>query len=317
MRILVADIGGTHARFAVADVEKDARPRIGPVIKYRARDHPSLEALWPVLAADLPGPEPTQAAFAVAAPMDADVLEFTNSDWRIDRRRIGRELGLERLLLLNDFGATAHAVSMLAPDETEHISGPEETTIAGGVTSVIGPGTGLGVAILVEGEGKVDVIETEGAHMSFAPLDEEEEKAARSVRRRHGRASIERLASGPGLAEIRHALGGPAPEEADAAGLWQEALEGDDRLAARALDILIGVMGSVAGDFALAHGAGRLVVAGGLAQRLVEHLRAPRFAERFVAKGRYEARMRRIPVRLATLAEPGLLGAAVAFQRNL
>lgn len=315
-KIVVGDIGGTHARFAVATLAGDSRPGLGPMRRYRTREYGGLESAWAKFAADAGEPLPRDAALAVAAPIEGDLLRFMNSDWRIPRFEIAGTLGLERLTLLNDFGAVAHAVSMLAGDELEPILGPaflpEE-----GVISVMGPGTGLGVAILSRQGGDVTVIETEAAHIGFSPLDPEEEELADTLAARYGRASIERIVSGPGLIDIYASLGGGIHYDANRAGdLWGAAIDGSDAIAAHALDILVRCFGAAAGDLALAHGAMGVAITGGLANRIAHLLRTPMFESRFTAKGRYRERMQRTAVMLSTYAEPGLLGAAMAFQRE-
>ena len=315
MRIVVGDIGGTHARFAIAELERDRRPRIGPMKRYRTRDYPGLAAAWARFEEDSGEPLPGNAALAVAAPIEGEILRFMNSEWRIERRTLGSDLGLERLLMLNDFGAVAHAVSIVEPEDFIHLHGPDALPEDGAIT-VLGPGTGLGVAILLRRGGRVTVIETEAAHIGFAPLDPEEEELADAIVAQHGRASIERIVSGPGLIDIYRHLGGAAEIDPNRAGdLWSAAIDGTDAVAVHALDILVRCLAAAAGDFSLAHGAMGVVITGGLANRIPHLLQTPMFASRFTAKGRYRERMQRVPVLLATETEPGLLGAAVAFQR--
>lgn len=316
MRIVVGDIGGTHARFALADIDAGQPPRIGPMKRYRTRDYPGLAAAWTRFATDCGRELPRQAALAVAAPIEGEILRFMNSDWRVERRTLAADLGLERLTLLNDFGAVAHAVSILGRDDFVRLHGPETLPRDGAIT-VLGPGTGLGVAILLRRDGMVTVIESEAAHIGFAPLDPEEEALADAIVERHGRASVERIVSGPGLIDIYRHLGGEIDVDPNRAGdLWSAAIDGSDAIAAHALDILVRCLAAAAGDFSLAHGAMGVVITGGLANRIPHLLKTPMFASRFTAKGRYRERMQRVPVLLATHAEPGLLGAAVAFQRQ-
>ena len=315
MKIVVGDIGGTHARFAVATLGA-GRPEIGPMKRYRTREHDGLEAAWARFAGECGEPLPKDAAFAVAAPIEGEVLRFMNSAWRIPRFTIGDDLGLDRLLLLNDFGAVAHAVSVLGPEELEPVTGPPALPDTG-VVSVLGPGTGLGVALFSRRDGKAAVIETEAGHIGFAPLDPEEEELSDALVERYGRASVERVVSGPGLIDIYRHLGGATEIGPDNAGdLWSAAIDGQDAIAAHALDILVRCFGAAAGDISLAHGAMGVAITGGLANRIAHLLRAPAFAARFTAKGRYRERMQRVPVVLATHTEPGLLGAAVAFGRE-
>ncbi len=315
-RIVAADIGGTHARFALVDLIPGERPQLGAMKRYRTREYPGLAAAWERFAQDSGETLPRAAAIAVAAPIEGETLRFMNSDWRIPRFGLGDELGLERLTLLNDYGAVAHAISVLGEDELAPIAGPEKLPEEG-VISVIGPGTGLGVALLARRAGQVSVIETEAAHIGFSPLDPEEEALADTIVARYGRASVERIVSGPGLLDIYRHLGGTMEIDPNRAGdLWTAAIEGSDPIAVHALDILVRCFGAAAGDIALAHGAMGVALTGGLANRIAALLRSPAFAVRFTAKGRYQERMHRVAVVLSTCPEPGLLGAAVAFARE-
>lgn len=315
MKIVVGDIGGTHARFAVAALAAEGPPRIGEMRKYRTREHSGLASAFGQFARETGQDLPRRAALAVAAPIEGEVLTFMNSPWRIARDTVAAELGLDDVLLLNDFGAVAHAVSLLPEEAMAPITGPERLA-EDGVVSVVGPGTGLGVAILARHGGDVRVIETEAAHIAFAPLDPEEEALADTLVARYGRASVERVVSGPGLIDIYNHLGGEGDYQANRAGeLWSAAIDGKDALAARALDILVRCFGAAAGDISLAHGAMGVAITGGLANRIAHLLRSPSFEARFTAKGRYRSRMQRVPVVLVTYPEPGLLGAAVAYER--
>lgn len=316
MKIVAGDIGGTHARFAIAELEPGAPVRLGPMHKYRTREHSDFASAWAAFRSDCGGMLPEAASLAVAIAVEGEVLRFPNNDWALDRRTLARDLGLKRLHLLNDFGAVAHAVSALGTDALERLGGPDEPDSSNGITTVIGPGTGLGVALFAERQGRVEVIETEAAHMAFAPQSLEEEAVERVVRARYGRCSIERVVSGPGLVAIYAMLGGGDWDVLDAGTLWGAAIDGSDAVAERALDLLVACFGAAAGDICLAHGSMRVVVTGGLANRMKARLTTPLFHEPLRAKGRYRPRMERVQVQLCTYPEPGLLGAAVAFQRS-
>jgi len=316
MKIVAADIGGTHARFALAELEPGQLPKLGDMRKYRTRDDPGLGETWARFERDNGGTLPRAAALAVAAPIQGDTLTFMNSDWRLDRYGLKGDLGLDKLTLLNDFGAVAHTVSVTSGQEFTAVTGPGDLP-ANGITSVIGPGTGLGVSLLDRRHEAVNVIETEASHIGFSPLDPEEEELADFLTARYGRASLERIVSGPGLIDIYNFLGGAdAPDPNQASLLWDSAISGGDKVAERALSILVRSFGAGAGDIALAHGAMGVAITGGLANRIAHLLKAPAFEARFTAKGRYRERMQQTPVRLLTRAEPGLFGAAIAFQRE-
>ena len=201
----------------------------------------------------------------------------------------------------------------IPPEERERVF---ERFYRGAGGRSTGPGTGLGVAQVLRRQGGNMVIECEGGHIDFAPLDTLEDAMLARLRQRFRRVSVERIVSGPGLAVIHEALAaieGRAIQRIDDKSLWTLALEGSDSLAAAALDRFCMSLGSVTGDIALAQGATAVVIAGGVGLRLADHLPRSGFAERFVAKGRFETMMAAIPVKLLTHPQPGLLGAAAAF----
>jgi glucokinase len=176
---------------------------------------------------------------------------------------------------------------------------------------VIGPGTGLGVAHFRRFPGGYQVKATEGGHIGFAPQDEFDDRMLANLRARHGRVVTERIHSGPGIIEIYRALGGT--ELREDRPIWNQGIAREDKIAALAVDRFCASLGTVVGDYALAHGANAVVLAGGVALKLREILPASEFGERFRAKPRYEAMMAAIPVKLITHSQPGLFGAAVAF----
>jgi glucokinase len=318
MTSLVAmDVGGTHARFAVAELRPGAPPALGAMLKLKAADFPTLGAAYHAFAAQAGINLPPRAALAVACPVDGDLLKLTNSPWVLRKSALPAELGLERLLVLNDFGAITHAVPRLGPDALIHLCGPDVALPENGPIAVVGPGTGLGVGLLLRRDGQTHVVETEGGHMDFAPVDAIEDALLVRLRQRYGRVSVERIASGPGLAHIYEALaaheGRPVTLLPDAE-LWAAAIDGSNDLAAQALERWCLALGCVTGNLALAHGAKAVVLAGGLPPRILPQLRTGGFKQRFRAKGRFEALMAAIPVRVCIHPEPGLLGAAAAFE---
>jgi glucokinase len=319
MEIVAIDLGGTNARFAIAELHEDRRPTLGEVHKYKAAEHSGLPAAWKAFAKDLDREPPTAASIAIAGPVDAELIRFTNNDWTVRPATIAQELGIETVAIFNDFAAMAAAVGVLEGDELIYLGGPEGPLPTEGVTTVLGPGTGLGVAQLLRRKGRRIVLPTEGGHLDFAPLDGFEERLLARLRARHRRVSTERVVAGPALADIHETLAmieGASIVPRDDPALWQAAIDGQDPLAAQALDRFTMAYGSVAGDLALAHGANAIVLTGGLSNRIEARLKGPLFHDRFRAKGRFEARMARFPIRLARHAEPGLLGAAAAFQEN-
>ena len=317
--IAVADIGGTNARFAIAQIEAGRVRSLGEAVALGTDDFPSLESAWAEFCRRSLGKEPDSLAVAFAGPIRGNELKLTNSHWRIRRDSLSSDLGLRQHLVINDFEAIGYAVAGLGPESYRHLCGPDHPLPETGMISIVGPGTGLGVAALLRRADGFDVIATEGGHVDFAPLDEVEDRIVARLRETIGRASVDRIASGPGLVLIYQAVAesaGQPPALTDERALWTAAMEGSDPLAAAALDRFFLILGAVAGDYTLSQGAVALVIAGGLGLRLADYWARSGFADRFIAKGRFERQMNRIPVRLITHPQPGLFGAAAAFARE-
>ena len=320
---LIADIGGTNARFALTDLATEhpqiLQARSLPAAEFASLQHAAEHYLQSV------GAQPTQAAMAVASPVGGDEIRMTNRAWSFSQSELRAVLGLQRLQVINDFGAVAWSVPELGPQDRVTLHGDPAAPLRGPVT-VMGPGTGLGVALLVGDPNRGwQVVETEGGHVSFAPLGEEERCIERWISARHGRTSNERLLCGTGLSYIHAALGGeeagrpvgkPHPLR-EPAEIVAAALEGHDLLARRTLARFCAVLGSVAGDAALIHGARTVMIAGGIVPRFLPFLRSSAFRERFLAKGRFAAYLESVAIHVVTHAHPGLLGAAVALRQGL
>ena len=317
--IAVADIGGTHARFALAEVETGRVISLGEPVTLKTADHASFQIAWQefgrVAGVDLPD----ALGMAFAGPVGGEVLKLTNNPWVIRPALMEERLGVTKYVIVNDFGAIAHAVAQFGPEDFDHLCGPDGPMPETGTTSIVGPGTGLGVAQLLKTADGYHVIETEGGHVDFAPLDALEDQVLTYLRRSFRRVSVERIVAGSGLVNLYNAISsieGQAVQHPDDKTLWAAALDGSDPLATAALDRFFLSLGAVAGDLALAHGSNAVVIAGGLGYRLKDRFRTSGFADRFIAKGRFERRMEGIPVKLVNHAQPGLYGAAAAFAKE-
>jgi len=323
MELVAVDIGGTHARFAVATVRGNGTIELGEVETLHTEDHASFQTAWEDFRERRGGSLPNAVSMAIAGPVggpeDSDrVIRFTNNPWIIRPALVKEKLGVDRYRIVNDFEAVAHAVARAADDQFLHLAGPDEPLRAQGTISVIGPGTGLGVAHLWrDGKGGYHVQATEGGHVDFAPLDSIEDAILARLRKRHNRVSAERVVSGPAISGIYQtlaALEGRAVHELEDIEVWTRGTSGQDSLAAAAVDRFCLSLGSVAGDIALAQGGfAGVVIAGGLGFRIRDTLIKSGFAERFRAKGRFAELMGSIPVKLIVHPQPGLFGAASAF----
>ena len=319
---LLADIGGTHARFALADARAPAPLREDSVRQYEVAGFASLDAAAAHYLAHI-GEAPGSVhdgVFAVAGRVEGDAARITNHPWSISRSLSQSELGLDSLRLVNDFAAQAMAVELLGARDLAAI-GPHGPAPAASerTCAVIGPGTGLGVSALIVREGRGHVLETEGGHVSFAATDALEAVVLERLAARFGRVSNERLVSGAGLVNIHDALAeldGAEPATLSPRDVSEAAARGEDRCV-RALDLFFAVFGAISGDLVLTLGAwDGVYLTGGLVPKLLGPLQASRFRARFEAKGRFSAAMARVPTLAVLHPQAGLLGAAAFARRD-
>ena len=311
---LVGDIGGTNARFALAEATS-GRPRLSSFRSLQCADYPSLEAAIAAYFAGQPSePRPAVAVIAVAGPVVDGALNFTNLGWRVSETELVRALGFRSATLINDYAALALAAPALDDEDVHHI-GPKFAGRPDSTIAMIGAGTGFGASALVRDGRAEAVLTTEGGHIAYAPTDALEAEIWRILSLRYGRVSVERVLSGPGLLNLYGAmleLEGRKPDYDTPDAVSRLADEGDP-LALRTVQLFCEIMGSVAGDFALAYGAqGGLCIAGGVAPRLLGHLEKSDFRGRFEAKGRFESYLRAIPTMVVTQPYAALLGAGRA-----
>jgi len=313
--LVALDVGGTHARFARATVH-NGTIELGEPVTLNTSDYASLQTAWEEFERVTSGPIPRAASIAIAAPIVGDTIRMTNNSWIFRTDAIDEQLGLDAVTLINDFGAVAHAVARTPDDQLIHIAGPDKPLPQRGTISVIGPGTGLGVAHFYRHPGGYHVQSTEGGHIDFAPLDDVDDWMMVRLRKEHRRVSTERVHSGPGIVEIYQALAAlenRPPERIDDRTIWERGFAREDSLAVAAIDRFCGSLGCLCGDYALAHGSSGVVLAGGIGLRLRELLPKSAFGERFRFKGRYTEMMAGIPVKMIVHPQPGLYGAAAAF----
>jgi len=305
---LLADIGGTNARFALAG--RRTKPHDIRVLSNR--DHPDIgRAAAAYLAQVQPATPPRMAAFCVACPTDGDEIALTNYGWRFSKSALGAELDLDRLEVINDFAAVAHCVPYLADADREQIGGGP--AVDGAPIGVIGPGTGLGVSGLVQVAGHWIALASEGGHVSLAACNTREDAVLQALRQQFGRVSSERAVSGPGLLNLYWALcsiDGVAAQELTPGDVTARALAGDETCS-EAARMLSAMLGTVAGNLALTLGArGGVYVAGGVVGNMGAAFDRALFRARFEDKGRLTDFNNLIPVFLITATYPAFLGLA-------
>lgn len=310
---LVADIGGTNARFGLQD---SATGELCLIRSYPVAEYPRFGDALDRFLAEAGGAGqwaamPAAACLAVASVTSGEVIQFTNNAWQVDRAELRARLDGLEVDIVNDFEAVGYAVAELAPADWRQIgAGAPEP---GRPVAVLGPGTGLGVCALVPLDGGYTIVEGEGGHVDFAPVSEREIRLLQRLTRRFGRVSVERLLSGPGIINIYRALAELDDEPAvlDSPGaVTAAAVAGTDILALETLQIFCAVLGSVAGNLALTLGArGGVYIAGGILPRLVDFAEHSGLRERFEAKGRFSPYVSAIPLRVVTRDNLGLTGA--------
>jgi glucokinase len=313
--LLVGDVGGTNARFAIA-TWKDGLPVLSHHESFPAEQYPTF---LKGVAAYIDGCEvqPSGGVIAVAGPVEDGAIDLTNSPWAVSEAELAT-LGLNPVKLINDFEALAWGAPIVPADSLVHLGGPEagdpQATLA-----VLGPGTGFGVSALVrDAHGKEMAMPSEGGHACFPPGDTVEDEILRILRERYDRVSIERLICGPGLLNMHRALARIEGREThidDPAEITREALADWDSHCGATLARFCAILGAVAGDIALTTGAkGGVYIAGGIAPRILDFLKASPFRRRFERKGRFKDYMADIPTWVITHKHAALLGAArVAF----
>lgn len=308
---LVADIGGTNARFALL---QGGRPCHLQVLQ--TADYENLQAAIRFYLGATPGARPTSAAFAVASPVTGDAVRLTNRNWSFSIDELGKDLGFQSLAVVNDFAAVALSVPRLGPDEVEGIGGGRAAD--GAPVAVIGPGTGLGVSALVTVDGRTHPLATEGGHVTLAGCTEREGAVIDHLRRRFGHVSAERCISGPGLVNLYGALCALAGGEAarlTPADVTERALAGSDELCVEAAGMFCAMLGTEAGNLALSLGAlGGVYIAGGIVPRLGRFFKASQFRARFEAKGRFATYNAAIPTFVITADQPAFTGLAALLE---
>ncbi len=317
---LVADIGGTNARFALHD---PAARRLDQVRTLAAADYPDIATAIESYLAGAGRARVAEGCFAVACPARDDEIALTNSSWKFSRSGLARRFGLGRLLTVNDFEALALGVPRIGPAGLHNVRpGVPDPTAP---MAIVGPGTGLGVSGLIPVEGadgkrRWIALSGEGGHVSFAPTSALEIDLLQFLIRHRGRASAERVLSGQGLSNLYEFLaeraGTPgqrlAPAEITARGL-----DHGEAVARSALELFCALLGATAGDLTLTLGArGGVYIGGGIVPRLLPILLESEFVGRFQAKGRLSGMLTPIPIFVILDPCAALLGAAAALDRG-
>lgn len=298
---LIADIGATNTRLALAERGAVTRRRA-----FASEDFASLsDAIVAYLTAEAPPVQPTRAVLAVAAPLTGDAVTLTNHPWTFSVDAVRKHFGFTQLRVINDFG--------------------DRTQIGGGAPvkpapiGVIGPGSGLGVSVLVPNGDAFMSVQGEGGHVTMAAADERDAAVLELMRRRFDHVSAERFPSGPGLINLYNALRELSGEHAaplTAAQITDPGIEHEYPRAREATAMFCAMLGTVAGNLALTVGAlGGIYIAGGIVPKLGPAFAQSNFRVRFEAKGRFQSYLSGVPSYVITHPAPALLGAAKMIER--
>jgi glucokinase len=309
---LVADIGGTNARFAlVADATAKAiEPRNLRCAEYETIVDATLAYLDLVALG-----KPYQAAISIASPVTGDALNMMNHSWSFSVSETREALGLRHLKVLNDYTALALALPLLRYDQRLQVGAGQG--LAGHPIAVLGPGTGLGVSAVVPAGEHWVPLESEGGHASYGPLDAREQAIIEVMRERLEHVSAESLVSGRGLSliyEMITRLDQGVGVKLTPGEVTQRALELECPVALETLSIFCNILGTIAGNLALTLGAqGGVYIGGGIILRIVDFFSRSGFRERFEKHGRLTPYLRNIPTFVINTDYPALAGAVVAL----
>ena len=303
---LIADIGATNSRCALID----DRGRILSPETYQNADFTGVEGLLKVyLDHRRKSDHPRRAALAIAAPVIGDEVKMINIDWHVSQPALKAALDLHGLMVINDFAAVAWGLPTLTPTDRKQIGTGQP--VAGAPLTVLGPGSGLGVASIVPSGDGWTAVSGEGGHVTLPAANAEEAAAIEQIRKHIGHCSAERVLSGPGLVRLYCALselagrGTPTVTPADVTALARQG----EPLAHKTLDMFFAFLGTVAGDLVLTIGArGGVFIAGGIVPKLLDLLEQSPFLERLTAKGRYSKYVEAVPCYVLTHANPAFPG---------
>jgi glucokinase len=323
--LLVADIGGTNARFGLVEYDPAKSQASGKVnytaqqqITLKCADYPDMASMIKACCVELGITMPAHGCLAIAGPIEHGQASMTNLNWKFSINSLRDQLGMETLHVINDFASLAYAVPFLDADELVTLyaakANPEAPIV------VMGPGTGFGMAGLIPENGNWKIIPTEGGHASFAPTNEQEIAIKSYLLKEQGHVSVENILSGAGLVNLYRALAHNTGVEAKAyspADVGTKGLNNEDSLCRKAVAIFCEVLGEVAGDKALSWGAkGGVVIGGGITPKLVNILHETHFQERYINKGPMTKYVSDIPIRLIVNDKAALVGSAAWLIHN-
>lgn len=323
---LVADIGGTNARFGLASAGTNASVEVDEIRTFECANYPTIEAALTAYLDSVPADcrqGVQEACIAIAGPTENDLVTVTNLSWRFSKAQVGKQLGYRRFEVINDFAALALSCAQL---DSQYLTRVDRLGAVGGIwdttapRAVIGPGTGLGVCGLLKADTGWRALPGEGGHAGIAPVTDEEFGLFQFLGRSRSHLSAEELLSGQGLQNIYQglaALRGLQGAAENPAAITAAALSGDCALARDAVFTFCNLLGSFCGDVALTLGArGGVYLGGGILPRIESLLGESDFEQRLRSKGVMSGYLEHLPVFLVSHPFPALSGAAAFLRLN-
>lgn len=313
---LLADIGGTNARFGL----ERGKDKVDCIEVLACKDYNTVVDAVRAYLDKVGNPEVKFGAFAIANPVIGDWVQMTNHRWAFSIETTRQALDLEILILINDFTAQAYAIGKMPDDQLVRVGG--NTCEALAPKAVLGPGTGLGVSALIPcKDGTYTALAGEGGHVSFAPFDDTETMIWQYAKKKYGHVSAERFLSGSGLVLIYEALAsreGIKSHKMDPQSISEQALSGRSPLCRLTLDVFCAMLGTVSSNLALTLGArSGVYLCGGIIPRFIDYFKTSPFRMRFEDKGRFDAYLAAIPVYVVLARYSGIKGVAVALENHL
>lgn len=322
---LVADIGGTNARFAFAHTSKASRPTLTCIDTLKCADFSNVsDAIQCYLSTYSHEGRPEQACFAVAAPVSQDRIDFTNNHWAFSTEELAKHFSFHSFHVINDFEAIAHSLTHLTNNDWLNVGGVQLSTVDNGKPkkqyAVVGPGTGFGVAGLSVKGASQEVLVTEAGHMGLSPGDEIEVALFKILMHRFQRVTIGHVLSGPGIVNLYQAMAelhDVQCESLSSAEIGAAALDDSRPMCRETLSLFCRILGRAAGDIALAMWAmDGIYLAGGILPKYSGFLSESSFRAIFEDKAPYQDEMKKVPTMLIHYPDPGLLGAAICMDNR-
>ncbi len=312
---LIADIGGTNARFALVD-NPGALPQNPRTLS--CADYATLADAAEAYLNQETGPRPRTAAFSIATPVTGDQLHMTNHVWAPSIQQTRESLGLTSLRIINDYTALALSLPDLADDDYQQVGGDQSPV--GQIMAVLGPGTGLGVSGVIQVGNHWAPLQGEGGHVTYGPINKHEAAILEIIREKNDHVSAERLVSGPGLSLLYQSIAEFHCIQADILDpkdITAMAIAGSSPAAAEAVAMFCAILGTVAGNLALTLGArAGVFIGGGIVPQLGDYFYSSPFRSRFEHHDRFRQYLEKIPTYVICSKYPALRGAATALGRD-